>query len=544
MGHEFKFETISYATSYSYCHCPCAFEHEYFDYITASGSVNNEVYERIVQSVVNGRCSHVTDENDEYVRETGIYGIHLAAVLGTKEALIYPRYQFNSRFGRLFGLNPYMIALYKENHEVLLNPVMLHFTPKGTYRLLDARRSGDDSLRIIVQSVTILEYCVRRKNIRLLKNYIKLNGLDAGLSKALNFAFQYRLDEFVDVLLKDRTWFRYYDNLWTAGACCELAIIYDHRDVLDKLLNYLYSVHYDTDNATDKLPQICHALAREKCAHVLTKYGIHKKVVFKPRDRVVTLLNLLCRYHDDINKDGILNVIKSLPNVPEILNTETGVRQFTYLHKYIDRRIRKPNVFKDLLSLGADINIPDLDGRTPLIQLLKQRKFERPDRVILEMFISENPDESTHHSAVMCALEQDARQMTAKAHVTDMNEILSDAVPHSLFGYDEEETYALNFNAPLLIECGFSYRHGSEHISMFLDSPKGGHVHATEYTYLQKQLYCPRSLLLICRDRLRSHFKGRSIQMFVESLDIPVSVKNFILLKNILRCLSHDMLFD
>ena len=130
MGHEFTFETVNYTTSFSHCLCACAFEHEYFDYLSTSGAINNEVYDRVVQSIVNGRCPHVTDENDKYARETGIYGIHLAAVLGTTEALTDPHYKFSSRFGRQFGLNPYMTALYKENHEVLLNPVMLHFTPK------------------------------------------------------------------------------------------------------------------------------------------------------------------------------------------------------------------------------------------------------------------------------------------------------------------------------------------------------------------------------------------------------------------------------
>ena len=400
------------------------------------------------------------------------------------------------------------------------------------------RRSDEDPLRIVVESITILEYCVRRKNIRLLKNYIKLNGLDDGVSHALNFAFQHRLVDFEDVLLKDRTWFRYYDNLWTAGTCCELAIIYDHPNVLDRILSYLYSVHYDTNNATDKLPQICYVLARKKCAQVLTKYGIHKNVNSNSRDKVVVLLNLLCRFYDDF-KDEILKLVKSFPHIPEMLNMATGVRQLTLLHKYIDRRIRKPHIFKELLCLGADINAVDLDDRAPLVQLLKQRKFERSDRMTLEIFIFENPNERVHRSAIVCALEQDVRLMTAKAHVTDTKCFLSDAIPHSLFGYDDEESFALNFNAPLLIECGFHFQNESQQICMFLESTKGMHIHSTEYAYLQKQLNYPRSLLLTCRDRLRRHFKGRSIHAYVESSDIPVSVKDFILLKNLLRCMPN-----
>ena len=541
MGHEFSFETINYTTAYSYCQCACAFEHEYCDYLSPSGIVNDEVYERVVQSVVNGQCPHVTEENEEYVRETGIYGIHLAAAVGTKEALTDPRYQFNSRFGRLFGLNPYLTAIYKENHEIILMPVLLHFAPKGTYRLLDARRSSDDPSRIIVESITILEFCVRRRNIRLLKSYIKLNGLDDGVSHALKIVFQHRLVEFEDVLLKDRTWFRYYDNLWTAGICCELAIIHDQSNVLERLLNYLYSVHYDTNNATDKLPQICHVLSREKCEKVLTKYGIHKNVNVNLRDKAIVSLNLLYKFYDDF-KDEILKRLKDIPNVSDILNMVTGVRQHTCLHKYIDRKIRKPEVFKEMLCLGADINATDLDDRTPLMHLLKQSKFEQPDRQTLELIIFENPDENMHHSAVICALEQDVRLMTKSVHVGEKGNFLPDALLHSLFGYDGDESFALNFSAPLLIECGFPFQRDSARISMLLESGKGTYLHSTEYAYLQNQLNRPRSLLLTCRDRLRRHYKGRTIHAYIDNSNIPLSIKNFILLQPLLRCAPNCLL--
>ena len=41
-GKGFSFQTVFYKTAYSYCCCPCGYEHEYMDYISDTGEINEE----------------------------------------------------------------------------------------------------------------------------------------------------------------------------------------------------------------------------------------------------------------------------------------------------------------------------------------------------------------------------------------------------------------------------------------------------------------------------------------------------------------------
>ena len=63
---EFSFDTVFHITPYSYCCCPCAYEHEYFDYLPGN-RINEEMFERIQQNIDRGRCPHV-DNNDAHWR--------------------------------------------------------------------------------------------------------------------------------------------------------------------------------------------------------------------------------------------------------------------------------------------------------------------------------------------------------------------------------------------------------------------------------------------------------------------------------------------
>ena len=56
---KFGFQTVFYKTPYSYCICICGFEHKYFDYIKESGEINEQMYSKVVQNIVNDHCPHV-----------------------------------------------------------------------------------------------------------------------------------------------------------------------------------------------------------------------------------------------------------------------------------------------------------------------------------------------------------------------------------------------------------------------------------------------------------------------------------------------------
>ena len=58
--------------------------------ISESGEINEVLYEKIVQSIIDGKCPHVEQVPKEYIQETGIYALHVAAALGTTEAIVTP----------------------------------------------------------------------------------------------------------------------------------------------------------------------------------------------------------------------------------------------------------------------------------------------------------------------------------------------------------------------------------------------------------------------------------------------------------------------
>ena len=81
----FKFQTVFYKTQYSYSCCPCGFENEFIDYIGENGEVNEAIYGKIVQSIMEGKCPHVTDKiPDDWVKQTSLSGLHVAAAAGTE----------------------------------------------------------------------------------------------------------------------------------------------------------------------------------------------------------------------------------------------------------------------------------------------------------------------------------------------------------------------------------------------------------------------------------------------------------------------------
>ena len=107
---------------------------------------------------------------------------------------------------------------------------------------------------------------------------------------------------------------------------------------------------------------------------------------------------------------------------------------------------------------------------------------------------------------------------------------ITDAKQHSVFGHNSGSDYALEFTAPLLLECGFPVTWET------LEAALDRNLHPDELKYIRAYIDTPRSLKLRCRDVLKKHFKGRHLHNFVEMSPIPQSIKDFILLKTILTC--------
>lgn len=74
---KFSFKTLFNKRLYSYKCCPCAFEHEYLEYITESGGIDEELYNKVLLNILDGKCPHADEQQNHYVRETCISGIYI-----------------------------------------------------------------------------------------------------------------------------------------------------------------------------------------------------------------------------------------------------------------------------------------------------------------------------------------------------------------------------------------------------------------------------------------------------------------------------------
>ena len=106
--HKFSFQTVFYMTNYHYCCCPCAYEHEYLEYLSNDRKIKQEIYERVETSIVRGRCPHVDKAPTLSITETAIYGSHIATVLrlsyrmGEKADPFYSDLTLSKRTGNTF----------------------------------------------------------------------------------------------------------------------------------------------------------------------------------------------------------------------------------------------------------------------------------------------------------------------------------------------------------------------------------------------------------------------------------------------------------
>ena len=95
-SYTFSFETVFYRTPYSYCCCPCvpgpcAYQHEYFDYLSEKDEVENRLhrhvddamFERIEQNIADGKCPHTNGVEAKYLTTSTVYTDHVLAIPGS-----------------------------------------------------------------------------------------------------------------------------------------------------------------------------------------------------------------------------------------------------------------------------------------------------------------------------------------------------------------------------------------------------------------------------------------------------------------------------
>ena len=281
------FETAFHINRYSYCCCRCAFEHEYLDYLSDSLDINEEIYQEIVQCVVNKKVSSCRPRDPEFVRETSILGMYLASACA-KEALKFKldhyRIERDAMATGIFCLDPCSTADLKANCDTISLRFMFFFMYIFANRefklVIYARRMVEESKYMIEldEPSSQMEFCARKKDSRLLETFLHIIEriqVDSTLVEALHFAYRHNLTDTIEMLLKDNVWLIHNSDASRrlAECRCELAIIYDQPNALDKLLKYLQ--YEKLRGSCSRLPYKTYLmLRRERCREILAKHGI------------------------------------------------------------------------------------------------------------------------------------------------------------------------------------------------------------------------------------------------------------------------------
>ena len=111
-----------------------------------------------------------------------------------------------------------------------------------------------------------------------------------------------------------------------------------------------------------------------------------------------------------------------------------------------------------------------------------------------------------------------------------------DAKLHGSFGHDAENS-CFNFLVPFLMECGFQV---STEDRAALDPLTDGSLHPDELGYINQYLASPQSLKQECRNALRRHYTGSQIHQFMELVTMPQQIKDYILLRPMMKVLSSN----
>ena len=502
----------------------CGFENEYFDYISKTGEINERMYNKIVNNILKGACPHVGMVDDMYTREGSIYAIHIAAAVGTEGAIKDYLNNYREVFGGLFKLTPYRIAVIREKLNVVSlfqGTIQTIFSnPVVAINLINSYRSSEDKNRIMVEQVSVPLYCIRKKNRELLKSVLNPFIQYVNVNKAFEMVFKCNLRQMQGDLIQ------YLQEVHVSSSdtflrdCCVSAIVYNQASVLDSILTPYMS--NPSISSALQLAETCSALKRNVCADILHEHGITraKDQAFHPQSRLFLLLKT---FHDEF-KEEIMSRLRETVNIHGVINIKYR-NGMTRLHSCVGPYHQiDPCEVRALLELGADVDIVDDKGNTPLVHLLSKRSHIKGIRESIEMFLNENPSTSLNKDAVALAIELD-EQLEETKFVRDITgEYVIDCEEHSMF---DSTAYAFNFLGPLLIECGFPYTRDT------LVASRDKSLHNAEHAYLCQCLNNPRSLKLRCRDVIRNYYKRKQLNHFLESAILPSKIKEFISLKEI-----------
>ena len=565
----FSFQTDFYRTPYSYCCCPCAYQHEYFDYLSDNDGLDQleerhildeVVFERIIQNIGDGRCPHVDKVEPKYLTTSAIYMDNILAASGSREAFIrIMSWTVGFEVSSIYNIHPFANIVLKNSCRIPDLVEQLLMDPYE-YSLEDMKimypiRLKDNYETVQWERLPLFDCCARKRNSNgfqyLLTSLVPFSC--NYMSTVYDLALKYDLRATLDSLIVNGIKWTAQDELYFTRndaskvperlILAEAAIVYNHPKVLDLVIPKLDRTASQMQK--EKMVFISLALKRMECRKVLLKYGFPKHDNLPGLDQQGELFHILLNY--SCCRGEIVSIIQryekiSPPSIKNMIWHDYEVDLNCLIKpgwSYCRKGINSVE-FLQLMTLGEDIDLTKL-------------KTEHLDDIFRELvelclfFNLSNLDKLADQTVSIYLKYYSKTDLKLGDHNIDLifkeshhtgtigGEYTMDANVRFLFG---GENFALNFILPLFIECGFPLKR-SLLDNILQDEKVSEKLHPAETEYLKKSLECPRSLLLCCRDSLRRHFKNRQIHQYVSISDVPNTLKDFVLLKTVLPTLKN-----
>ena len=583
----YSFRTVHYVSPYntSYCRCACALEHELLSYISDDGVIDQEVYDRVVDNIVRGNCPHAKDVKEKFVSETSITGMHLVLAVYPKDApLHYDMYENSG----IFHLSPVEIGILKNNWP----SISAAETQRSVFKskLPEIIRSTRCNEIEICQRDS-LEFCIVKGHFHMLMSLLNRNMVpDCDcIASALSFAMkidssiaQHCLLEYIQEYIQDGKSNPSYRGIMIFSGdrmtrlCAECAILYDNSVLLTDLLKDAYL----SEIQSKELENTATFLKRGKCQTIMASFMPSSTRQRFPSPNLLRLIDSFVRFFDDFRHE-LKPLLKDMLSKQKHVG---GSKDFYLKHKPCDNKdAQDPSLlhiylfsyvplYQPCLPVGScrrhietmteidgDVNCFGMENKTALDYFLCNRSYvctcSSRYREILETLIFENSDIEMNPNVVQSAFRTDLECQKRKhssefcepgrlieVNYIEQGKIVMDGKEHGLFEESTDENRALNFTAPLLIECGYIVNRQTRQeildaIESDVPSPedKDPFINPNFKAYFERSIDNPRRLTHTCRDVLRKTFKGRTIQRFVQNVKIPVMIQDFILLKPVLR---------
>ena len=455
---------------------------KYVNFISENGVIDEEMYNKMLECIQNGKCLHVDNVADKYVTESMTNALNITIVAGTKDALRKSLItDENVREGLgCFKLSLYRIALLK-NPSIANLDIALEDFPcwelEDMYPLnvempiIKADKCMTESTdKIKIEQMNTVELCARGNDecVALLKSRVDYeNFTSEDMFKATEAALMYNCSEIVDSFLGLVKY--YYEDLsWDIWGMCEAAVFFNKPMYLEGILEEEFDshelLHYQI---WDSLYDLSDALEKNACKDIVFKFRSDPQEITKA-EKFKHLLNHFvwfnCCPHE------VIPVLKYIPDITSFMNqvypdaNNGNCLHFFNKWCYVSSEFRlfqfrdlDSRTLKEMLYLGADVNFENADNMTPLQHLLRIRYGENQVfRDAEELYVFENP--SLDDSMVSFGVEADKVSynlgqhanpfVRGRIHVYNM-----DFKEHAVRGRGGVN-FALNFMVPFLIESG------------------------------------------------------------------------------------------